>query len=65
VKMCDAAADFAQEIEDFLLDAATSTIATERGHATPAEAEAVWDKERLETLGIFAVNVAVSYVLMR
>lgn len=65
VKLCDAAADFAQEIEDFLLDAATSTIAAERGHATPLEAETVWDKERLETQGIFAVNVAISYVLLR
>ena len=65
VKACDAAADFAQEIEDFLLDVETSTIATERGHATPLEAEVAWDKERLETQGVFAVNVAVSYVLMR
>lgn len=65
VKLCDAAADFSQEIEDFLLDVDLATIATERGHATPLEAETVWDKERLETQGIFAVNVAVSYVLLR
>jgi hypothetical protein len=65
VKQCDAAADFCQEIEDFLIDPVLSTITVERGHATPQQAEAVWDKERLETQGIFAVNVAVAYLLLR
>jgi|SRR6185295_15630783 len=66
VKDCDAAADFCQELEDFLLDAETSSITTDAGpKAVPLEAEATWDKEKLETQGIFAVNIAVAYRIYR
>lgn len=65
VKLCDDAADFTQELEDFLLDVSTSIITDGSLKATPLQAEAVWDKEKLETHGIFAVNIAVVYRLFR
>jgi hypothetical protein len=64
-ELVDPIVDFAQEIEDFLGDNLTSIIRTENLKAVPTQQETTMDMERLETLGIVAVNIAVTYTLFR
>ncbi len=64
-RLVDPIADFAQEIEDFLGDASKAIIRTESLKAVPTEQETTMDMERLETLGIVAVNIAITYRLFR
>ncbi len=62
---CDAIANRAQELEDFLLTPSNRITLTSGKKASPWQAEIEIDDERLEELGILAVDVLVTYRLMR
>lgn len=62
---CDIVTAKSQELEDFLLDPA-NVVTVSGKQAVPLQAEAeLMDDERLTESGIVAVNLKVTYTLMR